>query len=98
MPYDFCRVALSYLPKVIQKRIMSVHDLMAQAVPQSYTTLPGYARINPVAPHTVIGCDKGRAADRPTQIQGAGRIEVSHGMRHRKLETCPVIALYRIFG
>lgn len=54
---------------------MNVHDLMAQAVPQSYTTLPGYARINPVAPRPVIGCDKGRAVVRPTQIQGAGHIE-----------------------
>ena len=75
MRYDFCRVALSYLPKVLQKRLMSVHDLMAQAVPQSYTTLPGYARINPVAPRPVIGCDKGRAVVRPTQVQGAGRVE-----------------------
>jgi hypothetical protein len=77
---------------------MSVHDLMAQAVPQSYTTLPEYARINPVAPRTVIGWDQGRAADRPTQIQGAGRIKASHGMRHRKLKTYPVVALYRILG
>jgi len=58
---------------------MSVHDLAAQAVPQSYTTLPGYARINPVAPRTIIGCDKGRAVVRPTQVQGAGRIEASRG-------------------
>ena len=55
---------------------MSVHDLMAQAVPQSYTTL---------------------AVVRPGQVQGAGRNEVPQEMRHRKLETCPAIALYRIF-